>query len=124
LNIELIKWSEDADCAYFSFLLPEGLDGGMEVLPDGLRAGIPEAYAFGKTECQRIVGEGEGGGEETVKVAELHHSMRHIICSSKMWYFHVIPGEHLAWLIYKTVSLRKVTLEMCVNLIHVLLRHP
>lgn len=79
LDAKLVEGCEDADGSDLSSGFPESLDCRMEILSNGIWAGVPEADFLGKAIGERVVGERKGSVEEAEEVAELNQTMSHIV---------------------------------------------
>jgi hypothetical protein len=60
LDVDLVERGMDLNGSDITVGLPEGLEGSMEVLSDGIGAGIPESDALDQVEGEGVVAEGEG----------------------------------------------------------------
>ena len=103
LDVNLVEGSIDGDGLKLSKSLPVGFLGGMKVLSDGVRTGIPEPNFLDHVIADTVVGEREGDVEDGVEVRDVTKAMHDILNSCDDGNFQVIPGENLWRLIDDSV---------------------
>lgn len=72
LDIDLIETRVYAECLHISWVFPEGLDCGMEVLSNRIWASVPKPYFFDEVEAERVIGKWESAVKDGEHVGVMH----------------------------------------------------
>lgn len=115
MDVNLVEGGIDGHRLKLSKSLPVGFLGGMKVLSDRVRTGIPEPNFLDHVVADAVVREREGDVKHREEVRDVTKAMHDILDSCDDGNFQVIPGEYLWRLIDGSVLMEDICLEVFVD---------